>query len=67
MGFDDIEFAASANVPLTTIAQSTYQLGYIAAELLIQECENSVLHAHQQIIFQPQLVARKSTAALKQS
>lgn len=61
IGFDDVDFAASANVPLTTIAQSTYQLGYAAAELLIQECEEIVLHAHQQVIFQPQLVIRQST------
>lgn len=65
MGYDDIDFAASAQVPLTSIRQPKYQLGYAAAELLIAECEDPAAHAHQRVMFQPQLIARESTKAVR--
>jgi LacI family transcriptional regulator len=61
IGYDDIDFAANATVPLTSIAQPKYQLGYAAAELVISECENPEKHAHQRIQFQPHLIVRNST------
>ena len=61
IGYDDIDFAANATVPLTSIAQPKYQLGYAAAELVISECENPEKHAHQKIQFQPHLIVRNST------
>ena len=63
LGYDDIEFAPSAAVPLSSIAQPTYQMGITAADLLLSECEEGQTHEHQQIRFQPQLVERKSTAS----
>lgn len=66
LGYDDIPFAASAAVPLSTVAQPAYQLGMAAAELILSECDDADLHAHQQIRFQPQLVARSSTGAVGQ-
>jgi len=62
MGFDDIELAPNALVPLTTVAQDGYQLGYTATELVIQECELPDTHIHQHVLFQPELVERSSTA-----
>lgn len=62
IGFDDIELAPNASVPLTTIAQDGYQLGYTATELAIQECEAPDTHIHQHVLFQPELVFRSSTA-----
>ena len=64
VGYDDIDFAASANVPLTSIAQPKYQLGFAAAELVIDECNNPDTHVHQRIYFQPQLVVRNSTRSI---
>jgi LacI family transcriptional regulator len=61
LGYDDIEFAASAAVPLSSIAQPAYQMGVTAADLLLNECEEAETHEHQQIRFQPQLVERAST------
>lgn len=61
LGYDDIEFAPSAAVPLSSIAQPSYQMGITAADLLLSECEDGDSHQHQQIRFQPQLVERKST------
>ena len=63
VGYDDIDFAAEAAVPLTTVRQPKYELGYAAAKLVIGECEDPASHAHQRVQFQPQLVTRSSTAA----
>lgn len=64
IGYDDIDFAASAHVPLTSISQPKYQLGYAAAELVISECEDPSKHIHQRVEFQPQLVIRQSTRSI---
>ena len=61
IGYDDIEFAASAAVPLTSIRQPKYELGHAAAKLVIGECEDPATHAHQRVQFQPQLIVRSST------
>jgi LacI family transcriptional regulator len=61
IGYDDIEFTAAAAIPLSSVRQPTYQLGRIATELLLDECDNPVGHAHQQVMFQPELVIREST------
>lgn len=61
LGYDNIEFAPSAAVPLSSIAQPSYQMGVTAADLLLNECEDGESHEHQQIRFQPQLVERAST------
>jgi DNA-binding LacI/PurR family transcriptional regulator len=60
VGYDDIEFAAAAAVPLSSIRQPMYQLGRIATEMLLDECDNPAGHAHQQVMFQPELVVRES-------
>lgn len=62
LGYDNIEFASSAGIPLSSIAQPSYQMGITAANLLLDECESDESHRHQQIRFQPQLVERASTA-----
>ncbi|MEV0237746.1 substrate-binding domain-containing protein [Nonomuraea sp. NPDC050786] len=61
MGYDDIDFAAASTVSLSSMRQPTYQLGRIATELLLDECDNPDTHAHQHIMFQPELIAREST------
>lgn len=60
VGYDDLAFAARLAPPLTTVAQPTYKLGYAAAELLLDEGQTG--HQHREIVFQPRLVARASTA-----
>lgn len=61
VGYDDIDFAASAAVPLTTLRQPKYELGVAAARMVISEFMHPASHAHQQVRFQPQLVVREST------
>jgi LacI family transcriptional regulator len=63
VGYDDIEYAGAAAVPLTSVRQPRLQLGRTAAELLLDEVENPA-HAHQQITFTPELVARESSRAV---
>ena len=65
IGYDDIDFAPSAAVPLSSVAQPAYQLGFTATELLLSECEGIAVHAHQEVRFQPELVARASTGGVR--
>jgi LacI family transcriptional regulator len=60
VGFDDIDFAAAAAVPLTSVRQPRRELGVAAARLLQAEAADSD-HVHQQLTFVPELVARAST------
>jgi LacI family transcriptional regulator len=61
VGYDDIEFAAAAAVPLTSVRQPRHQLGRVAAELLFEEIEHGARHGHRQVVFQPELVVRASS------
>ncbi|ALG09046.1 LacI family DNA-binding transcriptional regulator [Kibdelosporangium phytohabitans] len=61
MGYDDIEFAADAAVPLSSIRQPTLHIGRNAAGLLLEECDYPDTHDHQQVMFKPELVVREST------
>ncbi|GAB3885452.1 LacI family DNA-binding transcriptional regulator [Kibdelosporangium lantanae] len=61
LGYDDIEFAADAAVPLSSVRQPTVQIGRNAAELLLEECDHPDTHMHKQVMFKPELVVREST------
>ena len=60
VGYDDIEYAAAAAVPLTSVRQPRQELGRRAAELVLDEADNPG-HLHEQLVFTPELVARRST------
>jgi LacI family transcriptional regulator len=60
LGYDDIEFAAAAAVPLSSVRQPRAELGAAAAELALEEAHDPG-HEHRQILFTPELVARSST------
>ena len=60
VGYDDIDFAAAAAVPLTSVRQPRNELGRRAAELLFDEVADPG-HRHEQVLFTPALVARAST------
>ncbi|QGN57435.1 LacI family DNA-binding transcriptional regulator [Nostocoides sp. HKS02] len=65
VGYDDIEYAAGAAVPLTSVAQPRLLLGRTAARLLAEESEAGTDHQHQHVVFPPELVARASTAVTR--
>ena len=61
VGYDDIEFAAAAAVPLSSVRQPRHQLGRAAAQLLIEEALGDGTHQHRQVVFEPDLVVRESS------
>ena len=62
VGYDDIDFAAAAAVPLTSVRQPRQQLGRSAARMLLEEASADETHRHHQVIFEPELVVRHSTS-----
>lgn len=62
IGYDDIEYAGAAAVPLSSVAQPRHELGRVAARLLLDESERGAEHVHEQVVFTPALIARASTA-----
>jgi LacI family transcriptional regulator len=65
VGYDDIDFAAAAAVPLSSVRQPRREMGREAAELLIDEAANPE-HQHRQILFTPELIARASTRSQRE-
>ncbi|MBP2477526.1 LacI family transcriptional regulator [Crossiella equi] len=61
VGYDDIDFAAAAAVPLTSVHQPRHLIGRTAAQLVIAETLSPTQHEHQQVYFTPELVVREST------
>jgi LacI family transcriptional regulator len=65
VGYDDIEFAEAAAVPLTSVSQPRHLLGRTAAELLLTEARTRGVadqaHQHQQVVYRPELIVRAST------
>jgi LacI family transcriptional regulator len=63
VGYDDIDFAAAAAVPLSSVRQPRHQLGRTAAQLLLEEALGDGAHQHRQVVFEPELVIRQSSQA----
>jgi LacI family transcriptional regulator len=64
IGYDDIEYAAAATVPLSSIRQPRADLGRRAAELLLADIhatEDGTDHDHEQVLFTPELIVRESS------
>ncbi|MEV6829546.1 substrate-binding domain-containing protein [Amycolatopsis sp. NPDC051102] len=61
VGYDDIEFAAAAAVPLTSVRQPRHELGRAAAALVIAESQAAAEHEHRHVVFTPELVVRESS------
>jgi len=61
IGYDDIDFAVSAVVPLSSIRQPTEAIGRTAIELLAEELDEAHPR-HRAVVFTPELVVRQSTA-----
>lgn len=63
VGYDDIEFAAAAAVPLTSVRQPAVVMGRLAAELLLEESDDEDgTHEHRSVVLQPELVVRASSS-----
>jgi LacI family transcriptional regulator len=62
VGYDDIRFAATSLVPLTTVRNPSFELGYQSTQLLLDEAAEGNRHKHRRLLFEPELVIRTSTA-----
>ena len=60
IGFDDIDFASAAVVPLSSIRQPSQLIGETAVRILMEEAADPELEPRQ-VVFQPELVVREST------
>ncbi|HWG74031.1 MAG TPA: LacI family DNA-binding transcriptional regulator [Acidimicrobiales bacterium] len=60
VGYDDIDFAGAAAVPLSSVRQPRHALGQRAAQLLLEEASPDG-HHHRQVVFTPELVVRESS------
>ena len=62
IGYDDISFAETAIVALSSIRQPAEEIGRHAVKLLIEEANSKAGNHPQQLVFQPSLVIRESTS-----
>ncbi|WP_199256396.1 LacI family DNA-binding transcriptional regulator [Mycolicibacterium mengxianglii] len=61
VGYDDIDFARSTVVPLSSIRQPTARIGGTAVDLLIEAAHDPENHHPEHVVFQPELVIRASS------
>jgi LacI family transcriptional regulator len=61
LGFDNVTYAESALVPLSTVSQTPYQLGWTMGSQMVFEFQATESHVHQHVVFQPKIVQRAST------
>ncbi|HEX4092907.1 MAG TPA: LacI family DNA-binding transcriptional regulator [Trebonia sp.] len=62
IGYDDIEFAGAAAVPLSSVRQPSSEMGQMAAGLLVEEISAAPgQHRHRRVVLEPELVVREST------
>jgi LacI family transcriptional regulator len=62
VGYDDIDFAQAAIVPLTSVRQPARLIGETGIDLLLAESEERPDFTPQQIVYQPTLIERASTS-----
>ena len=60
VGYDDIDFASAAVVPITSIRQPSEAIGRTAVEMIIDEIAGGAI-AGRDVVFQPELVIRATT------
>lgn len=64
IGYDDIGFAETAIVGLSSIRQPAKEIGKTSVDLLFDEIENLETHEHRQVTFRPELVIRASSSCI---
>ncbi|MGC3953059.1 MAG: LacI family DNA-binding transcriptional regulator [Propionicimonas sp.] len=62
VGYDDIDFASSATVPLTSIVQPTEQIAREAIRMLLAESSDPTGYRREHVLLPPELVARASSS-----
>lgn len=62
VGYDDIAYAASAIIPLTSVRQPHEMLAREAIRLVLDEATDPAEHVHEHILLPPRLIVRRSSA-----
>ena len=62
LGYDNVSYAESALIPLSTVSQTPFHLGFTMGSQLIEELTGGPGHLHQNVLIQPQIIERASTA-----
>ncbi len=65
IGYDNVAYAESALVPLTTVSQTPYQLGHTMGAQMLAEFDQDETHIHQHVVFEPRIIERSSVTARK--
>jgi LacI family transcriptional regulator len=68
VGYDDIVYASTATVSLTSVRQPAFEIGQASMRLMLEELRgvrDQRDHQHASVIFKPELVVRESTSAPK--
>jgi LacI family transcriptional regulator len=60
IGYDDIDFASAAVVPLSSIRQPSALIGQTAVEILLEQAADPDTPPRR-VVFEPELVVRDST------
>ncbi|WP_062466571.1 LacI family DNA-binding transcriptional regulator [Demequina maris] len=63
VGYDDISFAASAVVPISSIRQPRELIGATAVELLLEEASRAKGDTPRHVVYAPELVVRESSVS----
>lgn len=63
IGYDDIDFVATATVPLSSMRQPATLIGHTAVDLLLGEAGLGEAFEPKQVVYQPELIVRRSTVA----
>ena len=63
IGYDDIDFASAAVVPLSSIRQPSALIGHTAVEILLEQTADPTAPPRQ-VVFEPELVVRESSRGL---
>ncbi|KQX74476.1 LacI family DNA-binding transcriptional regulator [Aeromicrobium sp. Root472D3] len=61
VGYDDIDFASSAAIPLTSVRQPAHQMGSTAATMLVDVIADPAASTVRHITLMPELVVRRSS------
>lgn len=61
VGYDDIEYAEGATVPLTSVRQPVTELAAEALRLVLSEAEDAGSHEHENLLLAPELKVRASS------
>lgn len=62
VGYDDIDFAASAAIPITSVRQPREELGRVATEILLGVIDDPADPRVRDVVLEPELVVRRSTS-----